>query len=406
MNRLQLALRLGIGLSVLTLLSVAFYFGSDIAHAVPAYYFQAHFWTALAAEVAGTIWFYIQEPGTWVFLLLVLMPAVIGHEFGHFMPARFFGLTMKVFSIGFFRWPRIVWKMFGTEFQATPWLLGGYVSLDPASDEFQQLAAWKRSIILLGGVTMNLLMTLVVVTSFYIIKGEPVLGDPRIVDVTTRAAQAGIQPGDIVTMINGDRIVGGNLHDAIINHCQSGTPLQWTIKRDGETLTRALVPDAKCTTGTAYVADSASYKPVGPVAAVYKAGALVWRFTAGTFSVLASAVQSAFIHASGGQPADGQVAIHGLLAAIQIAVLSFHAGLFPMIQVFCMINVSLFVLNLLPIPVLDGGYILFILIEKVRGKPLSKETQLNLSLYVGLIVIAAILATGFYNDLFHPVYSR
>jgi regulator of sigma E protease len=382
MNKIKLALRLGIGLAVLILLS------------------------SLAADVAGTIWFYLREPGTWIFLLLVLMPAVIGHEFGHFIPSRLFGLAVKVFSIGFFSRPRIVWKMFGTDFQATPWLLGGYVSLDPASDEFQHLAAWKRSIILLGGVTMNLLMTLVVVTSFYAIKGEPVAGDPRIVDVTTRAAQAGIQPGDIVTMINGEHIAGGNLHAAIISHCQGTTPVHWTIKRGSEILTRELVPDAKCTTGTAYVADSASYKPLGPVEAVSKAGSMVWRFTAGTVSVLVSGVEATFVHAPATQPAGEQVALHGLLAAIQIAVLSFHAGLFPMIQVFCMINISLFVINLLPIPVLDGGHLLFILIEKVRGKPLSRETQMNLSIYVGLTIILAIMAFGFYNDLFHPVYSR
>jgi regulator of sigma E protease len=419
MKKLHPSLKLGIGLIVLTVLAVGFAYRSDIANAVPHYLVEGHFWTALAQDVGGTIWFYIQEPGTWFCILLILMPAVVEHEFGHLVSARIFGLPVPVFSVGLFWWPRVFCKIFGTEFQVTPWLLGGYVSLDPASEDFTKLSAWKRAVILVGGVAMNFIMGVVILATFFVVKGEPIVANPHIVNVTEHAAQAGIAKGDVITKVNGVNIINGDLHGAVVAQCSGATPLQLTIERDGQTLTLAAAPDAACNIGGQFDHAIIGYRPLGIVDATYKAtDEFAVHYVWGTISTVSSAVYTAVTPApavtssqavtpsSAGQQAQASSPFHGLFALFQLTVMAYHVSVYQLVQLALMIRASLFVMNLLPILPLDGGHLLFILIEKVRGKPVSKDAQHNFTISVGMTFIIAVGIFTLYNDLFHPILGK
>ncbi len=343
--------------------------------------------------------------------LIVLGVLVFIHELGHYLAARWRGVHVEAFSIGFGRaiasWTDkrgTVWKL--------SWLpLGGYVKLhgqeQPEDVDETVRAAWlpgrtfheksvlSRAIVIAAGPIANFLLAIVLFTGLFATIGRPVataeLGE---IVAGSAADRAGLQKGDVVAAIDGTAITRFEQLRAIVS-THAGKPLSLHVMRGQTALDLAVTPTTHdvggVPTGLLGVRAGASiFEPVSAPAALWAGVAQTWDFTAQTFDGIWSMItRKASIDDLGGPvriaQMSGQVAAMGLPSLVTfIAMLSVNLGLF----------------NLFPIPVLDGGHLVFYLLEALRGRPLPPRAQeygyrAGFALLLGLFVFAT------WNDLGH-----
>lgn len=214
------------------------------------------------------------------------------------------------------------------------------------------------------------------------------------------AAEAGLEPGDKIIEINGETVVEWR---AVVERMQAsaGEQLNMTVERDGRTLELVIRPRSReASTGEQVGYIGAGVEPVewpdealrtsqyGPVAAVPQAIELVWRDTRLTVIAVQKMV-------------SGLLSVQNLSGPITIARVAeatASSGFEEFVRFLAYLSITLGILNLLPVPVLDGGHILFYGIEAVRGKPLSERVQ-GLATRIGLALILALMFVALYNDL-------
>lgn len=213
------------------------------------------------------------------------------------------------------------------------------------------------------------------------------------------AARDGLESGDKVLRVNGETVVDWmHFVDVIRNH--AGKPLQLLVERGGVSQEIELTPGSRSTDGETTGFIGAGVQPVswpenmirhlqfGPVDSLLKGAQATWSLTSMTLESLWKMVA-------------GLVSVKNLSGPITIAKVagaSLESGLENFLYFLAMLSVSLGVLNLLPIPVLDGGHLLFYLVEMVRGKPLSEKTQ-TLGLKIGVTFVVGVMMLAMYNDL-------
>jgi regulator of sigma E protease len=236
----------------------------------------------------------------------------------------------------------------------------------------------------------------------------PVVGE---VTQGSAASEAGIFPGDRIVSINGDEVTGWALIGSLVQtHGADGKPLSVTIERDGALLEIEVLP-RKEKTGTfssrlllgvsnAAISDeqkaslerAAILLQLGPVEGFGAAVKETWRLTGSTLGLL-------------GRMVTGKASVKNLSGPISIAQFanrSASLGLSNFLFFLGAISLSLGILNLLPIPVLDGGHLLYYLIELVKGSPVSEQTQVA-GQYFGLIALAGLMSLAFVNDILRLV---
>ncbi|WP_137392429.1 RIP metalloprotease RseP [Rhodoligotrophos defluvii] len=369
--------------------------------------------------------------GLWTFLsylvpfLFVLTIVVFFHELGHFLTARACGVKVDSFAVGFGRAIASWVDRHGTEWRIG-WLpLGGYVSFrgdksvastpdeavleaaahDPAeaSQLFHNKPLAQRAAVVAAGPIANFIVAILIFAATFMIVGRHVA--PPIADTVqpdTPAAAAGMQPGDEIKTVDGhaietfadlQRIVSGS----------AGQPLTLGILRDGRLITLQVTPAAreiedrfggKHTIGilgiTGGAGEGARVERYGPVMALWKGAEQTWFVITSTLSYVGQVIV-------GTQSADQ---LGGPLRIAQMSGEIAGIGLLPLINLAAVLSVSIGLINLFPIPILDGGHLLYYAIEAVRGRPLSPRAQ-DLGFRVGMVLVLMLMLFATWNDLIH-----
>jgi regulator of sigma E protease len=352
--------------------------------------------------------------------LAILTALVFVHEFGHFLIARWNGVRVEVFSIGFgpevFGW----WDRTGTRWKFSTIPLGGYVKmfgdsdassglpvpglarLAPAEREvsFHYKRLGQRVAIVAAGPAANFLFAVVVLAILFTTYGQPFTpAEVGQVQPGSAAEQGGIQPGDVIRRIDGSTVHRFEDVQQIVR-LNPGVPMSIVVTRDGQEQTLRVTPSRTELTdrfgnhyqiGLLGIARSGmEYVKRDPATAIVQAGAETWNLSVSTLKAIWQIIIGTRATDELGGPLriaqmSGEVAQGGVVAVLWfMAVLSINLGL----------------INLFPVPVLDGGHLLFYAAEALRGKPLGQRAQ-EYGFRIGLALVLTLMVFATWNDLVH-----
>lgn len=344
---------------------------------------------------------------SWIIALLILSALIFFHELGHYSAARFFGVYVEVFSIGFgkkiasFNW-------LGTKWQISAIPLGGYVKMkgqddmDPTiisndNDSYNSKKPWQRIIILLAGPLANFILAWFL---FYAIAlGGPKALSPVIgaVSLNSPASIAGLQKNDRILSINGEAITQWNeLSDFIMS---STGHLTLQVQRDNTVQFIILSPRISESTN---MFKEKIYKRMVGIAPSGETHTLDLTLIQGFEYASKETVDSSLmIFQSVQKLITGVVPTKELGGVVSIVKITADTTAYGWMSLFffaALISVNLGVLNLLPIPALDGGHIVFNLYEMIRKKAPSEAviTQLTIG---GWVILLGLMSLGLYNDI-------
>jgi regulator of sigma E protease len=344
---------------------------------------------------------------SWIAALAVLSAMIFFHELGHYSAARFFGVYVEVFSIGFgkkltsFMWLNTRWQI-----SAIP--LGGYVKmkgqddLDPSAistdrDSYNAKKPWQRIIILLSGPLANFLLAWILFLA--IAFGGPTTLSPVIGKIVPNspAQNAGLQSGDKILSINGNEITTWNeISDSVKSSI--GT---LTLKIERNDTVQIITVTPKITQSQNIFKEIIHQPMVGiaPSGAtqVLKLGPIdaLSYATEETYHSSLLIFQSVQKLITGVVPAKE---VGGVVSIVQITADATAYGWMSLFFFSALISVNLGVLNLLPIPALDGGHIMFNLYEMIRRKAPSEAVIAQLTIG-GWVMLLGLMTLGLYNDL-------
>ncbi len=348
--------------------------------------------------------------GTNIFAFVIVLGVLIFfHELGHFLVARFFGVGVEKFSLGF--GPKIFGKKVGiTEYRVSAIPLGGYVKMvgeepdtavepDQVALSFTHKHVLKRILIVAAGPVFNVLLAVLIFYGIFQISGtiilKPIIGS---VQEATPAQAAGLKEGDDIVDINGQPVEAWDQMARIIADSK-GSQLAVTIRRDGTSRVVQLTPVLK-TTKNIFGEDIPRYV-IGITAAgesytqkLNPLGALTESLIQ-TYNIIELTVVSV------AKIIQGTVSTKTIGGPIMIAELAGQQaklGATNLLFFIALISVNLAILNILPIPVLDGGHLLFFTIELIIGKPVSIRIR-EVSQQAGMFVLILLMIFVFYNDI-------
>lgn len=331
---------------------------------------------------------------------------VMVHECGHFFAARLTGIPVKEFAIGF--GPRLLsWKSrkHETRFFLRAIPAGGYCMFygedDAAGIEkndprnIGRHSVWKRMLTIAMGPMMNFVLALVVATALFCFVGQDVGGEYgyaviQQVEENSPAAQAGLQTGDVLLQVNGQDASGKGetetlrVSELIGGYRQGDAPLSLVLRRGEGEVSVQLTPFFDGETGRFRVGVSllSEYPPNFQPVSLPKAVALGADYCVRAGGAILSGLKAMITTGEGFEESSGPVGIVQLIAEE-----TQRAGWMAYVQLLVLISVNLGLMNLIPIPGLDGSRIIFLLIEAVRRKPVPQkwEAYVHLSGYVLLI---------------------
>ena len=361
---------------------------------------------------------------TLIAFLVVLTVVVFVHEFGHFWVGRMCGVGVTAFSIGFGR------ELFGwTDKRGTRWKLsaiplGGYVkfvgdlnaasvpdqeNLDGMTPEqravsFPHKNVAKRAAIVAAGPIANFILAILIFAGFNYVNGRAVI-EPRIevVQAGSAAEKAGFQAKDRVLTINGRSIDAFEDMVRLVSS-SGGEVLAFTVERAGQTVALNATPefDLRSTPfgkqrigrlGVEASRDPASVRRLSYSAwGALKAGAVeTWNLVDRTLNFIRRLIL-------GWESTDQ---LSGPIGIARVSGTAFDlGGVYSLVSLIGFMSVSIGLINLFPIPLLDGGHLLFYAIEAVRGRPLSEKAQ-EIGFRIGFAIVAMLMLFATWNDLVH-----
>jgi regulator of sigma E protease len=363
---------------------------------------------------------------TWVWaniipFLFVLTVIVFFHELGHFVVARWCGVKVKVFSVGF--GPELLGF---TDRKGTRWKLaiiplGGYVkflgdenaasvtdraevdAMNPTdrAQSFASKSVWARAAIVAAGPIANFILAIVIFTGIFSIYGRETL-TPTVdsVEVGGAAEKAGFLPGDLIVSIDGQAIQTFSDMQRVVS-VSAGVPLSVTVRRGSGDVVLTATPELKVMPdglgnqqrlgvlgikrdpSASDVVTERYSVPAATVLAVQETGFVVERTLSYLFAVV-----------TGRESADQ---LGGPIRVAQISAKVATFGFLALINLAALLSISVGLINLFPIPILDGGHLLFNLLEAIRGKPLSERVQ-EIGFRVGFAAILALMIFTVFQD--------
>jgi regulator of sigma E protease len=337
--------------------------------------------------------------------IFVLGILIFFHELGHFIVAKRAGIRVDKFSLGFP--PTLISRRWGeTEYAIGVIPVGGYVKMageNPYEErkgepwEFMSKPAWKRFLVIFAGPFMNFVLAVIVLAGIYFVRGKEV-DEVHIgaVEPGGPAAVAGIQPGDVIVSLDGTRINAfRQMVEIIYDKIGDSLVVSW---RRGEDVYTETIP-----TYTAHPV-TASGDTV-EVARIGVESKLVYE-RLGVFGSLGAGVgQSVFYIRKVFEFIWGLInrtvdvtGIGGPIFIGKYAGVTARAGFDILLEFLALLSVNLAVLNVLPIPVLDGGHLIFLLIERIKGSPVSVKSRL-IAQQIGMAFLIMLIIFVTYNDI-------
>ncbi|CAN7427287.1 RIP metalloprotease RseP [Rhizobium sp. LjRoot30] len=354
--------------------------------------------------------------------ILVLSLLVFVHEMGHYLVGRWSGIGVVAFSVGF--GPELLGftDSRGTRWKISAIPLGGYVKFFGDEDasskpDLQRLAMmsevdrarafpaaklWKRAATVAAGPIANFLLAIAIFAVLFSVYGKQV-ADPVVAEVKEKsaAAEAGVQPGDLLVAIDGTHVT---TFDDVRRYVgvRPETPIVVTVERAGTRLDLPMTP--KRTEITDQFGNKIELGIIGivtnqetgnfrtqtftPLEAVGEGALQSWHIVTGTFDYLGNLLTGRMNADQLGGPirvaqASGQMATIGFSAVLQLAAV---------------LSVSIGLLNLMPVPVLDGGHLMFYAVEAVRGKPVGAMAQ-EIAFRIGLAMVLTLMVFATWNDI-------
>jgi len=366
--------------------------------------------------------------GYMVPFLFVLTVVVFFHELGHFLVARWCGIRVLTFSLGF--GPEIIGfnDRYGTRWKISAVPLGGYVkffgddnaasapdraaaaemSESEKKDSFVYQPVPSRAAVVAAGPIANFVLAVLIFAGIFMIVGKQT-ATARVdaVQAGSAAAAAGFKPGDLVVSIDAEKIDSFSDMQRIVS-VSSGEPLKIVVERNGQPVTLTATPQLKelkdnfgnmhrlgvLGISRSMAAGDIKTQKFGPLMAVVMGAKETWSVVERTLSYISGVF-------SGRESADE---LGGPIRIAQVSGQVASAGFVALIRLTAVLSVSIGLLNLFPIPLLDGGHLLFYGIEAARGRPLSERAQ-EVGFRIGLAIVVMLMIFATFNDILHLATS-
>jgi len=361
--------------------------------------------------------------GTIIPFLFVLTVVVFVHEMGHYLVARWCGIGSQAFSIGF--GPELIGftDKHGTRWKISAIPLGGYVKFigdesatsspvdvnnaDLSADEqrraFHTQPVWKRAATVFAGPAFNIILTVVIFSVFFALYGRQI-SDPLIAGVqpSSPAAEAGFEAGDRFVSVDGEKITTFSDVQRIVSG-RAGDKLNFTVERDGKMVDLQAVP--------------ATVERTDPLGNKIKLGAIGVETTeaVGNFrrieygpleSVAQAVMETGYIIGRTGEffqrfavGREDKCQLGGPVKIANMAGKAASQGFDWLIQLMAMLSVGIGLLNLFPLPPLDGGHLVFYAVEAIKGSPVSAAAQ-DIFYRAGFLLVMGFMGFVLFNDLF------
>jgi regulator of sigma E protease len=360
--------------------------------------------------------------------LFVLTIVVFFHELGHFLVARWCGIKVLTFSLGF--GPEIAGfnDRYGTRWKISAVPLGGYVKFfgddnaasvpDHAAgaamsdserkNSFIGQKVSARAAVVAAGPIANFVLAVAIFAGIFMIVGKQTTS-ARVdaVQPASAASAAGFQPGDLVLSIDGEKIDSFSDMQRIVS-VSAGEPLTIVVERKGSEVTLKATPQLKeikdnfgnvhrlgvLGISRSMAAGDIKTQRLNPLAAVSLGAQETWFVVDRTLSYIGGVF-------AGREAADQ---LGGPIRIAQVSGQVASAGFVALIHLTAVLSVSIGLLNLFPIPLLDGGHLLFYGIEAIRGRPLSERAQ-EVGFRIGLAIVVMLMIFATFNDILHLATS-
>jgi regulator of sigma E protease len=348
----------------------------------------------------------------WVFLGFSLL--VIVHEAGHFAAAKATGMRVERFFLFF---GPTIWsfKRGETEYGIKSIPLGGYVritGMNPEEDvppEHEENAyfrkpVWRRIVVVAAGPAVNIFLAFAILFCLFAIDGKPQLKQ-SIAHLRSGPAAKVLERGDRIVSVEGRRFPGLSTEERLKKFaeivrthkcasasrqgCLASTPVRLEIRRNGQPLTVSVRPhydksEKRMLIGFEYGVEQV---PVGVGTAASEAGSAIWAVTSRTFHVVTHLFES-----------QQRKQVSGVVGISDIGHQVVEKGLERALTLLALVSISLGLINLLPILPLDGGHILWALVEKLRGRPASLRAMERATV-IGFALVAVLMFIGLSNDI-------
>lgn len=344
---------------------------------------------------------------TIIAFVVILSVLVLIHEFGHFLVAKKLGIKVEEFGYGFP--PRIFGKKIGeTVYSINLLPVGGFVKLYGEDDAgggsisqkkglptkdlkhaFYARPIWQRFTVVVAGVVMNFLLAVVLISYLFTVQGVAVpTKNVRITEVlkNSPAAAAGLQVNDVVEAVNGKKITGTDQFILVVKQ-NLGNPINLTVLENGKTREIMLTPRKSYPTGEGPVGVGISTIQVtkytwyqAPFFGTMEAFKFSWMIVSGLFVM----VVNLLLH---GQKPEG---VAGPIGVAQLTGQAVSYGVNATLWFVSLLSINLAVLNVLPIPALDGGRLFFIVIEAVMRRKVNPKYE-SYAHAAGLVVLLGLM---------------
>lgn len=342
---------------------------------------------------------------TLILFIVILSLIIVIHEFGHFLFAKLFGVYVYEFSLGM---GKKLWsfKKGETEYSIRMIPLGGFVSLAgesievdesiPKEQRLQSKSVFQRFMIMVSGPGFNFVLAMFLLFISALIFGsvttKPIIGN---LSQEYPAYQAGIRENDVILEIEGKKVT--TWEDAMWEvQMSSGKTLDFVLEDENGNIKNATVTpiENKTEEGTSYIygISKDNEKEYGLVQACVYA----FEKTGSTFKLMGKTIQSLFVGKVGVDELSGPIGIFSVVDS------QAQAGLESIIYLIAFLSVNVGVINLIPFPAFDGGRILFLIIEKIKGSPVDAKIE-NMIHSIGFMLLILLMIYVTFNDVFRII---